>query len=421
MEELRLGARGPSVQLLQYILQLIGYNPGAVDGIFGEQTEKAVREFEGNSGLIVDGVVGNETWGALEPYLLGYRTYTILRGDTLASIAEKFGSSTITIQIANPTIDPQNLQPGTEIIVPYGFDVVKTNVPYTSLVLQMDIAGLKARYPFIEVTSIGESVQGKPLYKIRLGRGSNMVSYNGSHHSNEWITTPVLMKWIEEFLKAYVSKSSLQGYNIGDIWERSTIDIVPMVNPDGVDLVIMGPDGEPNADQLIQWNYGSDDFSDWKSNINGVDLNRNYDAAWVEYKELEKDLGVTGPGPALYAGMAPANQPESKAMVDLTEAFPYRLVLAYHTQGEVIFWNFMNLEPPESYPIAEDFAQVSGYIIADPSLSQSYAGYKDWFIKAFNRPGYTIEVGKGTNPLPLSQFGIIYDDNEELLLLASVI
>ena len=45
-----------------------------------------------------------------------------------------------------------------------------------------------------------------------------------------------------------------------------------------------------------------------------------------------------------------------------------------------------------------------------------YAGYKDWFIMNYDRPGYTVEAGLGENPLPMSQFAQIYEDNKEILL-----
>ena len=52
--------------------------------------------------------------------------------------------------------------------------------------------------------------------------------------------------------------------------------------------------------------------------------------------------------------------------------------------------------------------------------ASSFAGYKDWFIQNFRRPGYTIEVGSGTNPLPLSQFEEIYRDNLPILITAAM-
>ena len=61
-------------------------------------------------------------------------------------------------------------------------------------------------------------------------------------------------------------------------------------------------------------------------------------------------------------------------------------------------------------------SQESGYTLELTPEFAAYAGYKDWFIQTYNRPGYTIEVGKGVNPLPLSQFDEIYKDNIGILV-----
>ena len=50
----------------------------------------------------------------------------------------------------------------------------------------------------------------------------------------------------------------------------------------------------------------------------------------------------------------------------------------------------------------------------------SFAGYKDWFIKVFRRPGFTIEAGSGENPLPIGQFEEIYRDNLGILVTAAM-
>ena len=75
----------------------------------------------------------------------------------------------------------------------------------------------------------------------------------------------------------------------------------------------------------------------------------------------------------------------------------------------------------EAHMIGEKFAELSGYELAETVGITSYAGYKDWFIQDYKRPGYTVEVGKGTNPLPISQFDAIYNDNIKLLLEGSLI
>jgi peptidoglycan hydrolase-like protein with peptidoglycan-binding domain len=62
---IKAGMRGELVRDLQGILLFLGYKPGPVDGIFGVATDAAVRAFQRNSGLRVDGVVGQDTWSAL--------------------------------------------------------------------------------------------------------------------------------------------------------------------------------------------------------------------------------------------------------------------------------------------------------------------------------------------------------------------
>ncbi|MDO5557269.1 MAG: hypothetical protein Q4G05_03395 [Clostridia bacterium] len=64
---------------------------------------------------------------------------------------------------------------------------------------------------------------------------------------------------------------------------------------------------------------------------------------------------------------------------------------------------------------------VSGYEIENVPYNSSFAGYKDWFIQNYNRPGYTIEAGIGENPLPISQFTTIYRDNIGILVLGMVL
>ncbi len=422
MRVLRIGSVGTDVMEIQSMLNMIGYYFGSIDGIYGEMTANAVRRFQRDFGLVVDGIVGPATFRAMEPFLRGYAVYTIRQGDTLYAIAGKFGTSVSRILTANPGLDPLSLQVARRIIVPYGTGIVDTRIDYTYEIMERDIMGLKAVFPFLEISTAGNSVLGKKLYYIKIGTGANKVFYNAAHHSLEWITSPLLMKFTENIAGAYSEGRTLSGYNIRNILQRSTIYIMPMVNPDGVDLVLNGlsPDN-PYYNQLLEWNKTGRPFSQvWQANIRGVDLNHNYDAAWDLSKEAELELGITGPGPTRYSGPSPFSEPETRAVRDLTLRINPRLVLAYHSQGEVIYWNFMNLAPPESRPIGEVLARVSGYILEELFGIASYAGYKDWFIQDFGRPGYTIEVGLGVNPLPISQFPRIYRDNEPLLLQATL-
>lgn len=423
MRTLRKGMSGNDVMELQALLKKLGYYHGPVDGVFGPQTERAVVRFQKNYGLTPDGVVGEQTQRTLQRYLRGYDEYVVRPGDTFYSLAQRYSTNLALLLAANPKQDPLRLQIGQTLIVPFGFSVVDTNVRYTYDVLVRNLRALQARYPFLEVGSAGKSVLGRELYYIRLGGGPNQVFYNGAHHSLEWITSPLLMKFVEEFSRAYAQGRTLGGYNPRAMWNSSSIYILPMVNPDGVDLVLNGlSENNPYYADLIRWNGGSTDFSTvWQANIRGVDLNHNYNAAWQQSKDYEAELGITGPGPTRYSGPAPESEPESRAVADFTRNHNFRLVIAYHTQGRIIYWNFMDMAPPEARIIGEQFAASSGYALDVATGPASYAGYKDWFIQDYRRPGYTIEVGLGKNPIPISQFNDIYDENLGVLLQAAVI
>src|SRR3712207_9047082 len=108
-------------------------------------------------------------------------------------------------------------------------------------------------------------------------------------------------------------------------------------------------------------------------------------------------------------------------MVEFTKKHNFKLVIAYHSQGQVIYWKYDDVNVKDARRIAQAFATASGYTISETSGIASYAGYKDWFIQDFEKPGFTIEVGVGKNPLPISQFNTIYKNNEEILLLAPII
>ena len=99
----------------------------------------------------------------------------------------------------------------------------------------------------------------------------------------------------------------------------------------------------------------------------------------------------------------------------------FKLVIAFHTQGQEIYWNFQNINPPHGYEIGTHFANSSGYLLTEVPYNSSFAGFKDWFIQNYNSPGYTIEAGIGENPLPIEQFNKIYNDNLGILVLGAIL
>lgn len=154
--------------------------------------------------------------------------------------------------------------------------IVSTNVSYNSNVFRQNLSSLLRAYPFLNVQTVGNSVLGKPIYVIKLGHGSRKVFYSGSIHANEWITTSILMKFVEDYCVSYVTRSKLYGYSARNLFNSTSIYIMPMVNPDGVDLVtgnltVSSPSYQKALHIANQ--FSSIPFPDgWKANLNGVDL-----------------------------------------------------------------------------------------------------------------------------------------------------
>lgn len=424
MQILKFGSRGPAVQLLQLALNRAGYGRLEQDGVFGELTRGAVRRFQAQNGLSADGIVGALTHRALLPWYTGYTAHKLYRCETLWSLSRMYNTPLADIVTANPGLDAQNLRIGSTVIVPLPFEVVPTDIDYSSALVSYCVRGIAARYPFIRTGELGKSVMGRPLWHMSFGTGANRVFYNASHHANEWITTPVLLKFMEQLGKAYAAGGEIFGQSAAELYAGSSIYIAPCVNPDGVDLVTGALSGGEfyAAAVRISENYPTIPFpSGWKANIRGTDLNLQYPAGWEQARENKFAQGFVSPAPSDYVGPSPLSAPESRAMYDFTRSLSPQLTLAYHTQGEVIYWKYLDFEPPQSRSIAETFSAVSGYAVEETPYASGFAGYKDWFIQDFDRPGYTIEAGKGQNPLPLSQFDKIYADNLGILTLGAVV
>ena len=185
-------------------------------------------------------------------------------------------------------------------------DIIPTNTKYTYSLLRQNLYTLLTRYPFLNVQTVGHSVIGKNIYVIKLGNGPNSVFYSGSIHANEWITSVILMKFIEDYCASYLTNSSLHGYNVRELFRASSIYIMPMVNPDGVDLVTgVLPITSP---YYIKAKNIASRFSDipfprgWKANINAVDLNLQFPAGWEQAKEIKYSQGFNKPAPRDFVG-----------------------------------------------------------------------------------------------------------------------
>ncbi|WP_410511844.1 M14 family zinc carboxypeptidase [Paenibacillus sp. BR2-3] len=363
-------------------------------------------------GLTPEHVVHGNPWVAKQAYLYPgqiiflpsapRRRYALQEGDTVEKVSALFNISLDELERLNPGVASGRCIPGKVLVIPPPETdrVVALRGEYGPSDVEKDIGALINKYSFIEKDTIGSSVLGKPLHLLKLGKGSRHLHINAALHANEWLTSPCLMSFLEEYAAAYAEGRTWNGHCPQDWFNNWTVWAVPMANPDGVELVQEGAGpGHPYYDDLMKWNAGRRGFRHWKANIRGVDLGDQFPAHWEEEAARR---GVKGPAPRDYGGSAPLSEPESAALAALAEEIPGHAAVSLHSQGGEIYWNYRGYEPLESAALAERLASASGYRAV--KLTGSDAGFKDWFIMNFRKPAFTVELGIGKNPLPLGDF-----------------
>ena len=279
---------------------------------------------------------------------------------------------------------------------------------------------LAETYPKLTVTELGNSILGKPIPVIAIGHGKRKALYVGAHHGMEWITSIVLLQFVSEFCDLLRKGVSIYRKNLSLLTEQYTVYVIPMLNPDGVDYQIHGVQAEnPLYDRVRSMNGGSCDFSKWQANARGVDLNHNYNAGFQEYKQIETKEKIPCGAPTKYSGQEPESEPEVRALCNFIRfQKDMRLVLALHTQGEEIFCH------PEEEVILRNFLALSrisaltGYKISEAEGTAAYGGLTDWCTLKEGVPAFTLECGKGVNPLPISDHTAIYYRLRETLFTA---
>lgn len=276
------------------------------------------------------------------------------------------------------------------------------------------------KYPEVEKFSIGKSVSGKDIPALRLCRGVGYTLFAAAFHGSEHITTNVCLLLLEELANAYQNNLSVSGINIKRALEGRGIIFVPRVNPDGCDISIKGALAAGNRAAEITKACGGE-FSRWNANLRGVDINHNFDADFRDVKRRETEAGIYVPGPSRFGGNRPESEPETAAMVRLCKKENIHHVCALHTQGEVIYWGYKDYCLEKNRQMAKILAATGGYALDVPQGTAVGGGFKDWFVSHFSRPGFTIELGKGVNPLPVDGALQIYLKAREMLTVCAIL
>ena len=314
-------------------------------------------------------------------------------------------------------------------VAPEG-DIVPTNDTfYSHDMMKRDLYLLRERYPdSVSILRFGYTADGRDLLDVVIGNpdAQKDVIIQYSMHAREYVNSLLGMKQIEELLKGMNNGTQYNGVAYSDILQNVRLHLIPMMNPDGVMIALYGFDAIGNEtirnglyecwQNDILLGKGDPDilayYRRWKANARCVDLNRNFDCGW------ETTVGTTQPSCSRYKGESAASEAETKALVALKDAINCVGQIAYHSEGELVYWDYGSLG--DLHVVDEQLADlvsgITGYTKESTvSSNQETAGCSDYFILECSIPSITIETGVGECPIYIDQWDTIWNQNAQVL------
>lgn len=268
-----------------------------------------------------------------------------------------------------------------------------------------------SRYKCLEVLPVSKSLAGRNIYAINMGNKASSVLLTGAYHGMEWMTSLVLLKFAYDVCEGIEKNDK----NFA-VLDKRGITILPCVNPDGVEISLFGACMAGAYKSLIERIGDINDIKTWQANARGVDINHNFNAGWEDLHNREIEKGIIGPSRSRFGGDFPESEPETRAVTKLCRERIFEHAIALHSQGEEIYWDYGKNTPSCSIKMAKEISRLSGYKVSNPEGLAIGGGFKDWFINEFKKPAFTIEIGKGKNPLPLIDFRNIYNKLKKVLI-----
>lgn len=292
----------------------------------------------------------------------------------------------------------------------------KKNISYEEMTHHLKVFSLM--YPeFTELVTFGASVEGRPLYALRVGNGRKEVLMDASIHAREHMTTNVLLEMIDQYSYAYANGQSFNGYDVQKLLDSTSIWFVPMMNPDGVTLVQGGLASAKNAAAIQRINGGSTNVARWKANIRGVDLNRNFDGGWVQ-KET-----TVAPSFKNFKGYRVFSEPEALALQSFVKQRAFKSYISWHSSGQIIYWshNQNATNAKRDRALAQRISNVTGYSLVPPNRGCCSGASTDWFIQYYALPAITMEIAPyaGESVVPLSRWDDVWKRNKTVGLIAA--
>ncbi|MGN0551316.1 MAG: Ig-like domain-containing protein [Acutalibacteraceae bacterium] len=275
--------------------------------------------------------------------------------------------------------------------------IVDYSKAYTTSRVISDCKELAKRYPdLIKAYSIGKSTKGKTIPMLTLGTGSQKALAAAGIHSRENLSISFTMTCVEEYAKAYYTQSGKYGeYDMRDLLSKYTLYVVPVINPDGLDIFTN------NENVLYSYPNLNSQRAEFKSNANGVNLNRNFPCAWS--KITNGGISTRTTTDQKYKGPSAGSEQETKIMMALCRKYNFNWMFSMHLRGNVVYWrDTLSGTVPGDYALASKLQNKCGYSLMPTSTDDNDygGGFENWFRQEFNRPGFCVELVSSNVPSP---------------------
>ena len=252
-----------------------------------------------------------------------------------------------------------------------------------------------------KVKVIGKTKFNRKIFAVEkiVDKSFSTAIFISSIHARENITSDLVFEMIEK--------------NLFDKIDKFNLSFVVMANPDGIEIQSgnLQSFSKRHQKKFLKMNGGKTDFSMWKANAFGVDLNNNFDANWGT------NVHSVEPSSQGFVGKKPFNERETKAIAKYTKKINPFITISYHTKGEEIYFNFFQekQELLRDEKIAKRFQESTGYMIRNVEKSSS-GGYKDWCVSKLKIPALTIEVGNDnlSHPIGKENLSEIFEQNKSI-------
>jgi Zinc carboxypeptidase len=279
--------------------------------------------------------------------------------------------------------------------------------------LRAEIEALAAAHPDLVQTQVaGRSVQGREIVAVRVTGGARRVPegarpavlYIGLQHAREWISGEVTRRLLRSLVDGYgIDPETTRLLDTTELW------FLPAANPDGYEVTF-----EPGY-RLWRKNAADNDRDGKLTIEDGVDTNRNLPDHWAYAPMGSSDVR----GDQTYRGPAPASEPETQALVALSNRLRFRFIVNYHAFGQLLLYpiGWQEQTPTADHPI---YAALAG-----TPVNPGIPGYKpelsadlyptngetaSWAYASTGTLAFTVELGEG---VPGS--GFVFPDNEALV------